>query len=93
MMLENDLIRFQCAAEDLLGETWSVLNDVRREAMIEMAFNMGQANLVKFKNMLAALANEDFETASEEALSSRWASQVGKRADRIAERIRTGVYA
>ena len=42
-------------------------------------------------NMLAGLANEDFETASTVALSSRWATQDGKRADRIAERIRTGV--
>ena len=93
MMLENDLIRFQRAAENVLGDTWNGLNDVRREAMIEMAFNMGPGNLAKFKNMLAALADEDFETASAEALSSRWATQVGKRADRIAERLRTGVYA
>ena len=40
----------------------------------------------------AVLANEGFETASAEALSSRWATQVGKRAGRIAERIRTGTY-
>ena len=92
MMLENDLARFQRAAEQVLGDTWNVLNDVRREAMIDMAFNMGPGNLAKFKNMLAALSDEDFETASAEALSSRWATQVGKRADRIAERIRTGVY-
>ena len=49
-------------------------------------------NLAKFKSMLAALANEDFETASSEVLSSRWATQVGKGADQIAERIRTEVY-
>lgn len=41
MMLENDLIRFQRAAEQVLGDTWHVLNDVRGEAMIEMALNMG----------------------------------------------------
>lgn len=64
MMLENDLIGFQRAAEHVLGETWNALNDVRREAMLEMAFNMGQANLAKFKNMLAALADEDFKTTA-----------------------------
>ena len=53
---------------------------------------MEPGNLARFKNMLAALSDEDFETASAEALSSRWATQVGKRADRIAERIRTGTY-
>jgi hypothetical protein len=36
---------------------------------------------------------EDYEGAATQALDSRWADQVGKRADRIAERIRTGEYA
>ena len=53
---------------------------------------MGPGNLAKFKNMLATLSDEDFETASAEALSLRWATEVGERADRIAERIRTGTY-
>ena len=43
--------------------------------------------------MLACLAQEDFEGAAEQAIKSRWADQVGRRADRIAERIRTGFYA
>jgi lysozyme len=73
--------------------TWHVLDQVRREALIEMCFNMGPANLAKFKMMIASLAEEDFEGAAQEALSSRWAAQVGKRADRIAERIRSGEYA
>ena len=60
--------------------------------MIEMCFNMGPGNLPKFKMMIASLAEEDFEGAAQEALSSRWADQVGKRADRIAERIRSGEY-
>ena len=53
---------------------------------------MGPGNLAKFRLMLACLAQEDFEGAAQEALSSRWADQVGKRADRIAERIRSGEY-
>ena len=53
---------------------------------------MGPGNLAKLKNMLATLSDEDFETASAEALSLRWATQVGERADRIAESIRTGTY-
>mgnify|MGYP003346829657 FL=1 len=57
-----------------------------------MACNMGPGNRARFKNMLAALSDEDFETASAEALLSKWATQLGKRADRIAERIRTGTY-
>ena len=58
-----------------------------------MAFNMGAGNLAKFRRMLAALGEEDYAGAADEALSSRWAEQVGKRAGRIADRIRSGVYA
>lgn len=54
---------------------------------------MGLGNLAKFKMMIASLAEEDWEAVADEALSSRWADQVGKRADRIAERIRSGEYA
>ena len=93
MLLANDLVRFEAMTRDVLRDTWHVLDQVRREALIEMCFNMGPANLAKFKMMIASLAEEDFEGAAQEALSSRWAAQVGKRADRIAERIRSGVYA
>lgn len=93
MLLENDLVRFEAAARRVAGDTWRLLNQVRREALIEMAFNMGEANLANFRLMLAALAAEDYEEAANQALSSRWATQVGKRADRIAERLRSGEYA
>ena len=79
--------------KDVVGDTWHVLNQVRREALIEMCFNMGPGNLSKFRMMLACLAQEDFEGTADQAIASRWADQVGKRADRIAERIRSGQYA
>lgn len=94
MLLANDLERFEAAAQRVVGEaTWSLLNQTRREALIEMCFNMGAGNLAKFRRMLSRLSEEDYPGAADEALSSRWAEQVGKRADRIADRIRTGVYA
>ena len=93
-LLANDLIAFEAAARRVVGDNiWSLLNQVRREALIEMAFNMGAGNLAKFKRMINALMAEDYEGAATQALDSRWADQVGKRADRIAERIRTGEYA
>ena len=94
MLLANDLERFEVAAQRVVGDdTWSLLNQVRRETLIEMAFNMGAGNLAKFRRMLAALRAEDYAGAADEALSSRWAEQVGQRAERIADRIRTGAYA
>ena len=92
VLLQNDLLRFEEFTKDVVGDTWHVLDQVRREALIEMCFNMGPGNLSKFRMMLACLAQEDFEGAADQAIASRWADQVGHRAVRIAGRIRTGSY-
>jgi len=70
---------------------WRTRLDItRRQAVLEMAFNMGVGGLLTFKNMLSALRSGDYERAADEALNSRWAQQVGHRANNIAERIRQG---
>jgi lysozyme len=53
-----------------------------------MCFNMGPGNLAKFQNMIAALEAQDYDLAAAEALDSRWAKQVGQRAERLAQRLR-----
>lgn len=65
---------------------------VRFEALTNMAFNLGNrlGNFVKF---LAAVNNKDWDTAAREMLDSVWAGQVGGRARRLADEIRTGVKA
>ena len=66
------------------------MDDNRKRALVNMAFNLGLSRLRSFKRMLKALAEEDFETAAAEALNSRWAEQVGDRAARLATLIRSG---
>ena len=68
------------------------LNDPRKDAMMDMCFNMGLPRLSKFKKSLAAMARGDYKTASAEFLDSLWARQVGQRAVTISEMIRTGEY-
>jgi lysozyme len=88
-LLTNDIERFAEAAERVVGaEVWSWLSQRRRDVLTELAFNMGPANLGKFKNMLAAIESEDFGTAADELLDSRYARQVGQRAERLAARLR-----
>ena len=88
-LLVNDIERFAEAAERVVGsEVWSWLSQRRRDVLTEMAFNMGPGNLAKFKKMLAAIASQDYAQAADEALNSRWAQQVGKRAERLADRLR-----
>jgi lysozyme len=85
----NDIRYFAEAAERVVGRVaWSWINQRQRDALTEMCFNMGEGNLKKFKNMIAAIEALDMDRAAEEALDSRWAQQVGQRANRLAEKLR-----
>jgi len=48
--------------------------------------------LLGFKNALARMAECRYPEAAEEFLDSRWAKQVGSRADEVTEMIKTGRY-
>ncbi len=69
---------------------WRALDDVRQDAVCEMGFNMGVATLCEFVHALKYLQSGDHANASAAFLMSKWAAQVGKRAERIAFMIRTG---
>ncbi len=89
MLLMNDIRYFAEAAERVVGRVaWSWINQRQRDALTEMCFNMGEGNLKKFKNMIAAIGTHDMDRAADEALDSRWAQQVGQRAKRLADKLR-----
>ena len=67
------------------------LDDQRQMILLDMAFNMGGPRLGKFKKMWAAIEDGDMIEASKQALDSRWADQVGRRAERLAERLTSGL--
>lgn len=66
------------------------LNDVRRDVLTNMAFNLGIQGLLGFPNTLAAIKANHFDQASDMMLQSKWAKQVKGRAGRLAEHMRTG---
>ena len=89
-LLSNDIKR--CQAE-LLAFSWFVdLDPVRQDAMTNLLFNLGMTRLLGFKNALSAMERSEFVTAADEFMDSRWAKQVGNRADEVCEMIRTGRY-
>lgn len=63
---------------------WKTLSEPQRRGLLNMAFNLGLPRLLKFKKMLAALKRGNSDRAASEAIDSKWAKQVGKRAWRIA---------
>ena len=90
-LANNDV---QIVEEELLRAHPCVdsLDAVRQLIVIDMAFNMGVPRLCKFKNMWAAIHNEDYPTAAKEMLDSRWASQVKGRATKLANAMHKGEF-
>tara|TARA_Y100000592_G_C5418384_1_gene291840 strand:- start:251 stop:673 length:423 start_codon:yes stop_codon:yes gene_type:complete len=68
------------------------LDEVRQAAMIDMCFNLGLSRLRGFVKAIEAMSRQQYDNAADEFLDSRWASQVGQRAIRVTEMIRTGEY-
>ena len=69
---------------------WRMLDEVRQRVLINMAFNLGINGLLGFKNTLAAVKAKNWQAASQGMLGSKWADQVGARAQRLAKMMRTG---
>ena len=90
-LLNNDIKRVR---EELTEEYYwfAGLNDARQDAMIDLSFNLGQTRLRGFVKSLEAMAREDFDTAADEFMDSKWSEQVGDRAVEVTEIIRTGEY-
>jgi lysozyme len=60
-----------------------------QQVLVNMCFNMGAPRLSKFLKFIKAINDEDWQTASVEMLDSIWANQVGARANRLSDRIRS----
>lgn len=71
---------------------WNELDDERQYALLDMAFNLGINGLLKFKNMLRYMSFSEWRSAAKECLNSKYATDVGKRAQRIAHLIETGIF-
>lgn len=68
------------------------LDDVRHEALLNMAYNMGVPRLVRNNpKMLEALHQGRWTDAAAEVLDGPWKDQVRARAQRISKQIETGV--
>lgn len=81
------------ASLDLHLSWWRSLDDLRQDVCANAAFNMGVTGFCQFHNTLAAVQRHDWQAAHDGLLASLWATQVGQRAVRLAEQMRTGVHA
>ncbi len=68
---------------------WGKLSINRQCVLINMCYNMGIKKLLKFKITLSLIEKGDYTEASKQMLKSKWAKQVGNRALRLSEKMRT----
>lgn len=89
IMLDNDIKKVKDQVFATLP--WAFKLDEPRQAVIlSMAFNMGLAGLLAFKNMLGAVETGNYSDAAKHMLDSKWAVQVGNRATYLSKIMETG---
>ena len=91
---ESDvLLRFKISQlKTTLGEYrwWRLLDGTRKGVIINMVYQMGLSGVLKFKKMIAAIEEKDYNAAAIEMMDSAWFRQTPNRANRLIETMRTG---
>ncbi len=88
LMENNDLAKVRAQLVEHLP--WIKNLSAARQSVFEnMAFNMGVAGLLRFNVTLAFAQAGNFNAAAEAMLQSTWANQVGARAQRLSQQLKT----
>ncbi len=89
-MFTQDIIR----AIGSLCNTFKIcltdLPENRRDALIDMMFNLGEGTFGKFVNFIMAIRAKNWDKAADEMLDSAWHKQLPARVEELAEMIRRG---
>lgn len=89
-LLANDVARIERELDKRLP-WWRVLDPVRQRVLQNMAFQLGTAGLLAFKNTLKAIKAGAYDKAAAQMLDSKWAEKdTPERAQRLAKMMRTG---
>jgi lysozyme len=89
LMLNNDVNKVCRQLDDKLP-WWKNLTDVRQQVLANMAFNLGINGLLGFKNTLGMIQTGNYSGAAKAMLDSKWAMQVGNRANRLSDMMKRG---
>lgn len=81
-LFEHDVARTVSGLQTALPWLADQPQDVQR-ALTNMAFQMGVAGVLAFKNTLMYIRRKDYATAYTNGLQSKWAKQTPARANRV----------
>ena len=72
----------------ILYPDFDELPEEAQQVIANMMFNMRRPRLSKFKGMKRGVDARDWNRAADEMVDSRWYAQVGRRAERLVDRMR-----
>ena len=90
-LLRSDLFTALIDAQAIFANL-DLLNNVRQEVLVNMAYNMGRGRLLGFSKMIANVNLLQYEKAADEMVDSVWYRQTKKRAQRLVKAMRSGVW-
>ena len=87
---KDDLKNAIQGAEELCSDCPD-LDDLAKETIVEMVFQLGKSGVSKFRNMWKALKQNppQYDVAATEMLDSRWAKQTPNRAKKMSDSMRS----
>lgn len=88
----QDYAQARIGAEAVVGSAWSGLNEVRRAALTDMAYEMGVHGLAGFANTIAHVVRGQWQAAHDGVLLSAYAREVPERSHRTAFMLLTGQW-
>lgn len=90
-LLANDIRRK--TAEVIAALPWAEhMDPVRFAVLVSMAFQLGIAGLLGFKNTLTLIQGGNFDQAADNMVMSKWHSQTPARCERLAKQMKLGAW-
>ncbi len=90
LLLTDDLNTVRKQAEGVFGSHWLQIDAIRREAIIDVLYNLGLPHFKEFKKFIAAVTAKKWHDAAAELLLSKAARENITRYHRAAAVIETG---
>jgi lysozyme len=87
-VFEKDVIKFISETTKLFPNLDN-MPEIVQESLVNMCFNLGRPRLSQFVKFIEHINAERYLDASIEMLNSRWATQVGQRAIRLSNNIKS----
>lgn len=89
MMLASDVNHAAVAAATLFNFD-ATISDERKAALVNLSFNLGEEKLSKFTQFVGFVNARDWNGAADDLIQTKYATEVGPRAQRICDKLRNG---